>query len=108
MPHELVQRAIPASLVTEAGLFAEEGRMREGELGALRCRVQVDLHPRLIGVLLAAQPAPAHDQALGSADLEVLAGALMLAAVEHPEPHPEAPADAHVGLEIGRASCRER
>src|SRR6202049_1648999 len=43
-------------------------------------------------------PLPAHDQAFGLDDLEILAGALMFGAVEHAEAHPESPTDAHVRL----------
>src|ERR1700722_17000862 len=43
-------------------------------------------------------PLPAHDQAFGLDDLEILAGALMFTAVELAEAHPESATDAQIRL----------
>src|SRR5712671_212572 len=48
--------------------------------------------------LSAISPLPAHDQAFGLDNLEILAGALMFGAVEHAEAHPESATDAHIRL----------
>src|SRR5215469_10635088 len=67
MSQELAQRAAPAVLVAEAGFFAQKRGVGEGEFSPLRNQSQVDLHPRLTGTYVAAQPAPGHDQPLGLA-----------------------------------------
>src|SRR6266404_6848206 len=97
MTFQLVERPVPALLVAATGLLVVQARMGEDELGAFGNGAKIDLDERLAGIL-AAHPAPAHRQSLRSHDLEIFAAALMLAAVEHAEPDPEAAADAHIGL----------
>ncbi len=67
--------------------------MGEGEFGSLDDGAKIDLDPRLAGIFDAAGPSPAHDQPLGLHDFEILAAALVLAAVEQAEAHAEAAAD---------------
>src|ERR1700721_2653336 len=97
MPHQLVERTVPALLVAVSRRLGLQARMREGELRPRIDRPQVDLDMRLFAGfhrLPAVGPTPAHGQTGGFDDLGILAAALMLTAVEHPEPHPEAPTHA--------------
>src|SRR5471032_256609 len=97
MPNQLVERAVPALLVAGPRRLGLEARMSEGELRPSINRSQVDLDTRLFARFLglaAPGPTPAHDQTSGLDDFDILAAALMLGAVEHPEPHPEAAARA--------------
>src|SRR5882724_2288853 len=97
MSLQLVERTVPALLVASARVLVAQTRMSESELGTFGRRAKVDLDQRFIRILTAL-PSPAHCQAFRSYDLEIFAAALVLAAVEHAEADPEAPADAHVGL----------
>src|SRR5258705_13298180 len=90
MAFELVERSIPALLVAAASLLVAKARMCEREFGPLDNGAKPDLDKRLAGIFDAARPAPAHAQPFGLHDLEILAAALMLAAIEHAEAHPEA------------------
>src|SRR6516165_6798909 len=96
MTFQLVERTVPAGLVAAAGLLVVQARMGEGELGAFGDGAKIDLDERLAGIL-AARPAPAHRQPIGSDDLQIFAAALMLSAVEHAEAYPIAAADPHIG-----------
>src|SRR5260221_3897468 len=75
--------------------------MCEGDLRSRIDAFEVNLYAGHFVALLrlpAAGPLPAHDQAFGLDDLEILAGALMFGAVEHAEAHPESATDAHIRL----------
>src|ERR1700693_5214124 len=79
--------------------------MSEGDLSPGIGALEVDLNAGLLTALLrlaAAGPLPAHSQAFGLDDLEILASALMFGAVAHAEAHPESAVDAHIRL--GKAS----
>src|SRR5262249_45690542 len=97
MPLQLVERAVPARLVAAAGLRVVQARMGENKFGAVRNGSQLDLNARLTRVL-AGSPAPCHRQALGPRNLQILAAAFVLAAIELAEADPEAAANPHVGL----------
>src|ERR1700693_3637011 len=75
--------------------------MSEGDLSPGIGALEVDLNAGLLTALLrlaAAGPLPAHDQAFGRDDLEILTSALMFGAVEHSEAHPESAPDVHIRL----------
>src|SRR5271163_441298 len=75
--------------------------MGKSDLGPGIDAFEVNLDPgdlaALVG-LAATGPLPAHDQAFGLDDIEILAGALMFATVEQAEAHPESTAAAHIRL----------
>ena len=98
MTLQLVERAVPPGLVAAPGLLVVQPRMGEDKLGTFGDGAKIDFDERLAGILLAAGPAPAHRQPLGSNDLEIFAAAFMLAAIEHAEADPVAAADTQVGL----------
>src|SRR6185312_17145699 len=75
--------------------------MRESELGSGIDRPQIDLDTRLFARFLGLAPVgptPAHDQAGWLGDFEILAAALMLGAVKHPEADPELTAYPDIGF----------
>src|SRR3954469_23027876 len=101
MSYQLVERAVPALLVAGSRRLGLQTRMGEGEFGPSIDRPPIDLDTRLPASFLglaSAGPAPAHDQTDGLIDFEILAAALVLAAVKHPEPHPEATAHTDIGF----------
>src|SRR5579862_5558203 len=98
MCFQLIERAGPASFVASARLLVMQQRMGQGEFGTLCNGFERDLDPRLARVFHAAFPAPAQDDALRPQNLEKLAAAFVLGAVEHPETHPIAAPDARIGF----------
>src|ERR1700722_7827362 len=94
---QLVESPRPSSLVGTARLLVAQQRMGERELRALGNEPQHDLHARLVRVLFAALPAPAHHHAFRSYDLEKFPAAFVFRAVEQTEPHPIAAALARLG-----------
>src|SRR6478672_1001699 len=75
--------------------------MGEGELGSSIDRSQIDFDTRLFAGFLRLAPVgpmPTHDQAGGLVDFDILAAALMLGAVKHPEPDPETAPHANIGF----------
>src|ERR1700736_6364458 len=98
MPHQFVERPAPAFFMAAAGCLVMQTRMGKSELGAVRNPTNIDFPERFSRGILIAFPAPAHRQPGRPYHLEVLAAALMLAAVERAETNPEAAADVHFGL----------
>src|SRR3954470_14350727 len=101
MPNQLVERAVPALRVAGPQRLGLQTRMGEGEFSPSFDRPQSDLDTRLPGSFLGLAPmgpTPAHDQTDGSVDFEILAAALVLTAVKHAEPDPEAAAHADIGF----------
>src|SRR6266700_4048155 len=75
--------------------------MCEGDLSPRIDGFEVNFYAGHLAGLLrlpAIGPLPAHDQAFGLDDLEILAGALMFGAIQHAEAHPEAATDAQIRL----------
>src|SRR6185437_806716 len=75
--------------------------MSKRELGSGIDRSQIDLDTRFFARFLRLArvgPTPAHDQAGWLDDFEVLAAALMLGAVKHPEADPELTAYPDIGF----------
>src|SRR5215208_7257897 len=98
MAFQLVERSVPALLVTAASLLVAQARMRECEFGPLSDGAKLDLDKRLAGIFDAVGPAPAHAQPFGLHDLEIFAATLVLASVEHAEAYAEAATNLGVGL----------
>src|SRR5271154_1258223 len=99
--HELIERAGPALLMTCPRILRLQARMGQGDLGTDIDAFQVNLDARQLSALVgltAGGPLPAHDQAFGLDDFEILSGALMFGAVEHAEAHPESASDVHFRL----------
>ena len=84
---QLVERSVPALLVAQAGLLVVQARMCEREFGSLDNGAKPDLDKRLAGIFDAACPTPTHAQPFRFQDLEIFAGTLMLAAIEHAKAH---------------------
>src|SRR5271167_133011 len=99
--HQLIERTGPALLMACPRSLRLEARMGQGDLGTGIDAFQVDLDARelfdLVG-LAAGGPTPAHDQAFGLDDFEILSGALMFGAVEHAEANAESASDVHFRL----------
>src|SRR5882757_7414904 len=72
--------------------------MGERDLGALGNGLERDLDARLVGVFLAAFPAPTHHHPFGPHDIEVFAAAFVLRAVEQTETYAIAAALARIGF----------
>src|SRR5262249_29515083 len=84
LPHQLLERPGPTRSVAVTGCLGPQTRVGEGEFRSGIDRPQVDFDPRLFARFLrlaAICPTPAHDQTGGFDDFDVLARALMLAAV---------------------------
>src|SRR5271167_2462012 len=99
--HELIERTGPALLMACPRSLRLEARMGQGDLGAGIDAFQVNLDARELSALVrlaAGGPLPAHDQAFGLDDFEILSGALMLAAVDHAEAHPKSASDVYFRL----------
>src|SRR6185437_11903861 len=102
---QLLQRSGPPALVAARRFVAVQERMNQRELGSALDRAKPDFQPRDPAVLLEGpvhDPAPAHDHALGSRDLEEFAGALVLEAVRGAEARAKAAADAPVRFDEDR------
>src|SRR6185312_11946304 len=75
--------------------------MSERELGSGIDRSQIDLDTRFFARFLRLArvgPTPAHDQTSWLDDFDILAAALVLSAVKHPEADPESTAHADIGF----------
>src|SRR4051794_8031599 len=98
MTFQLVEGPGPALFVAAAGRLVLQARMGERQFSAISGRTKIDLDAGFAGVVAAFDPAPGHRQPLRSYDLQILAGAFMVAAVEHAETDPKAATDPDIGL----------
>src|ERR1022692_5154188 len=98
MCFQLVERTGPSLPMGTAGLFVMQERVSECYLRSFGNDLQHNLHARLIRILNAAFPAPAHHQPLRAYHLEIFAAAFVLRAVERTETHAIAAALARIRL----------